>query len=508
MTTILIVNDLDANRRLLRAIFENEEFEVTEAPDGLEALQILEASPVDVVISDILMPHMDGHRLCTEVRQRARLNSVPFIFYTSTDTSPGEEQLALELGADKFLRRPTAPKIILETVRDLLSATRPVARELAKSPSNVQVAAEYTQRLIAKLAEKNEELSAWTQVARKTNDNLGALILAAPVAIVSFDSDGIIRTWNPAAERIFGWKAAEVLGRLPHDVDQELEKACHIPPEEGAETIRGREFARRRRDGSVAHVELSAAPLHDGEGNASGRMAMFADITKRKRAEEALEKAKANLETLSRRLLATRESELRRIARELHDEIGQGLTAVKLEIEAARRTWERAALSLRLDDGVALIDHLLQSVRTLSLDLRPAALDELGLVAALRAHVQALAARAGLAVHFQADELPRSQTAEVEIACFRIAQEAMTNIVRHARAAAVEIELRHAGGEVRLLVSDNGAGFDATMANARADQGVSFGLLSMRERAQLAGGRFSCTSHAGRGTTVEAYLPW
>lgn len=501
--TILIVDDFNGNRALLRTIFSHAGFEVLEAADGIEALRVIEREPVDIVLSDILMPNMDGYRLCTEIRQKDHLHHVPFLFYTSTYTSPSDEALALSLGADGFIRKPVPTRYLIENVRNALSAPRPV-RETARPPEDLDLTAEYTQRLVEKLEEKNEELFARTQEARGMSDQLNALILAAPVAIVSFDSGGVIQTWNPAAERIFGWTEAEVKGRTPAQAGIELDE--QVPPERGTNQVL--ELTRRRRDGSVAHVELSAAPLHDAEGNAAGRMAVFADITERKKTEEALEKAKASLEVLSRRLLATGEAELRRIARELHDEIGQGLTAAKLEIEAARGTADPAALSLRLDDCVAVIDHLLQSVRTLSLDLHPASLDELGLVAALRAHVQAQAARARLSMLFEADELPRSRNAEVEIACFRVVQEAVTNIIRHAGATAVEIELRHEKGEVRLVVQDNGVGFDTALANTRAEQGMSFGLLSMRERAQLAGGRFFCSSVAGRGTRIEAYLPW
>jgi signal transduction histidine kinase len=146
-------------------------------------------------------------------------------------------------------------------------------------------------------------------------------------------------------------------------------------------------------------------------------------------------------------------------------------------------------------------------VRTLSLDLRPAALDELGLVATLRAYIPSQAARAGIKMRFEADTLPPSRNGEAEIACFHVVQEAMTNVIRHAKASSVEIELRHHGDDVRLLFHDDGIGFDVALATAGAGS-RSFGLLSMSERTQLAGGRFLIASAAGRGTRIEATFPW
>ena len=167
---------------------------------------------------------------------------------------------------------------------------------------------------------------------------------------------------------------------------------------------------------------------------------------------------------------------------------------------------EPAERALRLGDAFAVIEHLIQSVRALSLDLRPASIDELGLATALRVHAQSHAARGGLAVRLAFDEpLPRCDAA-IEIACFRVAQEALTNVLRHANAKEVVIELRHRGDALQLRVQDDGVGFDVASAEARVASGASFGLLSMRERVNLAGGTFVCKSAAGLGTTIKVHF--
>ncbi len=186
-------------------------------------------------------------------------------------------------------------------------------------------------------------------------------------------------------------------------------------------------------DGSIRWIRDRAFPVRDGHGKLVRIAGLAEDITEPKRTEQQLENFADMLEILSNRLFEVQEEERRHLARELHYEIRQSLTAAKLEIEAAKQLYDPAAMALRLDDGLALIDQLLQSVRALSLDLRPALFDEVGLAAALRAHVQSHAERGGLAVRLAVDEsLPRCDAA-IEIACFSVAQEVLTNVLRHAR---------------------------------------------------------------------------
>jgi len=223
------------------------------------------------------------------------------------------------------------------------------------------------------------------------------------------------------------------------------------------------------------------------QGNLIRIAGIAEDVTDRKHSEQQVENFADMLKILTNRLFEMQEEERHHLARELHDEIGQSLTAAKMEIEAAKREDDPAAKALKLDDGLAAMEHLLQSVRELSLGLRPALLDEVGLAAALRAHARTQATRGGLAAHLDVDStLPRCDPS-VEIACFRVAQEALTNVLRHAGAKSVEVALRRRGDELQLRVRDDGAGFDVASASARAVAGASFGLLSMRERINLAG---------------------
>ena len=213
------------------------------------------------------------------------------------------------------------------------------------------------------------------------------------------------------------------------------------------------------------------------------------------------------LEALSRRLLDAQEAAARDFARLLHDEIGQSLTALKLNLEALQQKEAPGETAARLRDSTAIVDTALEQVRSLSLTLRPSVLDDLGLAAALRWAVHREAARAGLEAELALAPGDTRMQPELETACFRIAQEALTNVVRHAQASRVRVALDRNDGELTLTVGDDGAGFDVAAARQRAVAGESLGLLGMEERALLLGGRLEIESASGAGTTVRARLP-
>jgi signal transduction histidine kinase len=221
---------------------------------------------------------------------------------------------------------------------------------------------------------------------------------------------------------------------------------------------------------------------------------------------DRLQSQTAMIRSFSRRLEEAHEVERRHLSRELHDQIGQALTAAKINTAMLRST-APSDLATRLDENATILDRLLQQTRQISLDLRPPLLDDLGLVPALRWYVNRQAERAGLEAKFSADPVAGDVPPHIQIACFRLAQEAVTNVVRHANARTLTVELRRAGTSLHLKVRDDGKGFDVAAAKARAEQGASLGLLGLKERAALAGGSAQIISSPGNGVTVEIVLP-
>ncbi|MBI2837061.1 MAG: PAS domain S-box protein [Acidobacteria bacterium] len=220
---------------------------------------------------------------------------------------------------------------------------------------------------------------------------------------------------------------------------------------------------------------------------------------------EQVQEAHQRLQTLSRRLLEVQENERRHLARELHDEVGQALTAVKIHLQEMDGAVGDSRS--RVCESITIVDGLLRKIRDLSLDLRPLVLDDLGLVAALRSCASRQSRLSGFEVSFTAtpDELRLSP--DLETACFRIAQETLTNAARHAHARRVRLEIRREGCDLHLSIKDDGIGFDVSSALGRASRGESLGLLGMRERASLLGGEIEVESAPAHGTEVRVRLP-
>jgi PAS domain S-box-containing protein len=256
---------------------------------------------------------------------------------------------------------------------------------------------------------------------------------------------------------------------------------------------------------AVAHV-LAAAIHREAvtEALAGERTKLEERVVQRTR---ALAGANQRLKQLSGRLIEAQESERRHIARELHDETGQALTALRMNLESIRMGIEDQPADCKIGESIDIVDRLLEQVRNLSLDLHPAVLDDFGLPAALRFYSRRLAQRGGLALDLDIDDFAERPPPAIEASCFRVAQEALTNIVRHARAQRVAVALRRDGAMVQLRVRDNGIGFDAAAGPNETPGDRHLGLLSMRERVAMAGGEIAISSKPGDGTEIVASFP-
>jgi signal transduction histidine kinase len=229
---------------------------------------------------------------------------------------------------------------------------------------------------------------------------------------------------------------------------------------------------------------------------------MARDITERKLAQDALQ-------MFSRQLIEAQEEERRRIARELHDQIGQILTAVKMNLHSVQQVCKGSEAGSYVKDNIEAVDEALRLVRDLSVELRPPILDDLGLTTALQWYVDRYTKRTGLNVDVEIDLPDKNErfSRDCETACFRIAQEALTNVVRHAKATQVVVRLARDHDVLLLTVKDDGAGFDEKRLRKRAPRVATLGLISMQERAHAAGGRVEIESAPASGTEVRFSLP-
>jgi PAS domain S-box-containing protein len=270
------------------------------------------------------------------------------------------------------------------------------------------------------------------------------------------------------------------------------------------------EYRIRRQDGAYRWYLVRAEPALGEDGRVRRMYGAATDIHEQRAEREELaarvDVATAELRNVSRRLLQVQEEERRHLARELHDEIGQTLTGLQLRLQASARAIGgsqdgHAQCSARLAESEALVRGLTEQVRALSMDLRPAVLDTLGLLPALLWHVERYRSQTGVRVDLRHVGVERRFPPGVEIAAYRVVQEALTNIARHAEAGEASVQLLAGDGVLTVVVRDQGSGFDL---NATPSDG---GVGGMRERVTLLGGSFEIESAVGKGTVVHAELP-
>ncbi|MPZ47148.1 MAG: PAS domain-containing protein [Betaproteobacteria bacterium] len=256
----------------------------------------------------------------------------------------------------------------------------------------------------------------------------------------------------------------------------------------------------------VTYWDLTLSPVHGEHGKVEMLVFCLYDVTQWRRAEERLQQALIQSEQLAARIASTREREQRRIARELHDEMGQELTALKLLLEDLGQAAPPANTS-RLREALAVANRLQARVRTISADLRPPMLEDLGVLAALTWLCERQRLGTGLEVDFRHSGLDRRLRPEHETALYRIIQESLTNVVKHARVPKAVVLVRVANGRAVVKVEDAGVGFDteACLGSSATVGGV--GLLGMRERARSLGGRLTVESTPGAGTAITLELP-
>jgi PAS domain S-box-containing protein len=505
---ILIVDDRKSERILLDLILKDAGYEVEEAVDGAEALEKLSVDSFDGIISDILMPVMDGFQFCREVKRNEKLRTLPFIFYSGTYTEEKDAELARDLGADRLLVKPTEPSALIKIVREVFESdrTRRATSALPAVEDETTYFKLYNQRLIHQLEEKTTHLEEVNQKLQESEGRLRAILDTEPECVMVILPDGTLLEMNAAglgmieAEHLAEFKGQALLKLiLPHH--REVFGNLHQGVMHGESGTL--EFEILGLKGTHRWLETHAAPLRNQPGEVIALLGITRDITRRKRAEETLKKNSDQLRALSAHLQQVREEERTRIAREVHDELGQALTALKMDLVSLTDAGDAQALKSKVRSMSALIDETVQTVRRIASDLRPGILDDLGIVAALQWQAQEFRKRSGLHCKMtcRSPEIPLDK--ERATALFRVCQEALTNVARHARATEVEIRLGTKAKAVVLEVRDNGQGITAEeMTNPK-----SLGLMGMRERVLLLGGTCDIGGDSKKGTKVTVTVP-
>ncbi len=545
--TILVVDDDDSSRYLIASLLRAHANEVVEARDGREALEAARATPVDMVITDILMPVMDGYTLCREWKADERLSSIPLIFYTASYTEPADRRFAESLGADGFYVKPQEPDALMAIVDTVLARGGEASGEarIAEQREETEVLREYSERLVSKLEQKvveaskaNEDLRRTLEVLsdevevkkiliekltsdiavreraeedlRAANATLETVIHASPLAMVALTADLTVTIWNPAAERLLGWSADEALGRrYPPLADEELPGFM----ETYGAVLRGdagtleAEVSRRRKDGSMIDVRANVAALHDATGAVAGMLSIFQDVTEQRH----IEMVKSDFVSMVSHELRT----------PLTSIIGYSDLLEQIDLRDKPELFHQLLGKIR-DRGDRmrrLIDDLLSVSQIQSGPLR---LDLERVDAAQFVRVALEKAEVGP---------PHNLVLEAEggLPPVTIDRERMAAVLVHLVGNAVKyspdggdvtVSVAGAGTNVRIAVRDSGIGIEPTdlehvfdrftqadMSDTRSFGGVGVGLHLARQTVEAHRGRIEVASTPGEGSTFTILLP-
>jgi two-component system, NarL family, sensor histidine kinase UhpB len=460
---VLMVEDSDTDATLiLRELTKQGYSPVCERVEtARDMTAALEKGPWDIVVSDYVLPGFSGLG-ALELLQKKKLD-IPCVI-TSGRIDDETAVAAMRAGAKDYI------------MKDNLKRLGPaVERELAE-------------------AEVRRERRKTEEALHQNEAKLHLMLEEMPCILWTADHDLKLTSIMGAGLRFFNFKPSQMLGKPIAEIFQDVDN-----PE--SETL---EVYRKALSDSPASFEINPGgralycflePLHDINGSVAGVIGVALDVTDKKRASD-------ELRALSNKLVDTQETERRTIARELHDQIGQSLTVLKLMIgQAARSPGDKAAAVL--NEAQTVVTELIQQVREMSLRLRPSMLDDLGLLPALIWHFERFTKQTNIRIRFDHRGLDRQLPPPVNTAVYRIVQEALTNIARYAKVDEANIEIVADGDRLSVEITDRGAGFDPEKLLANA----STGLSGMRERAHLLGGRLTVETTPGKGTRLSAELP-
>lgn len=398
MKRILVVDDLPDNLYLLEKLLTANGFIVDTAKHGADAFDMAKSENYDIIISDLLMPVMDGYTLLKKLKSDSSLKNTPFIVYTATYTDPADKKLALEMGADAYIIKPINSAKFLKNLQDVISKkqTDAVPTSRKKKSEEKVILKLYNELLIRKLESKLVELEKTKKQLKDENTKLKSM-------------DAVIKRNN------------RQLGEL------------------------------------AAHLQ------------------------------------------------SAQEDERKRIAREIHDELGQQLTAVKMDLAWINKKTpeENTQVKEKINSANELIDGCNISIRKFLSELRTDILEDFGLVEGLKSLVTKFSLTTGIPVNFKSDETKPVFSYEIENTIFRLFQESLTNIMRYAGATKVNSSLKINSNHAILCIEDDGKGFTESDLQKKK----SFGILGMKERVSSLDGRFDLATAPGKGTKITVSLP-
>ncbi len=531
MKRVLLVDDERGIRETFSIFLQRAGFDVLLAEDLPKARELLRQEQVDAVVADIVLPGGDGLDLLREVKRLGL--ECPVVMITGQPTIDSATE-ALRQGAFDYLLKPVKKDPLLRVVGKALEY-----RELVESKRGLeQENARYRLHLEELVTERTAQLTSLIdahleteKILRSQQERLSlAMEISGAAEFETRPQEGMA-ICSPRLAELTGYSLAE-LSRFHAEQERWFDR---VHPEDRAR-VRGQlrafraaevdnadlSFRLRRKDGVWRHLRLLVRVMErDAQERPLRTVGVTTDITARRNAELALQRAHADLERRVQertaelrqaseqlRRLAARQDDLlererKRISREIHDELGQNLTALNIGLSMLARLGAPEAAQSRIQDLRTGVERMLSTVQRITQELRPTHLDDLGLAAALDWQVREFRKHTGIDVHLLIEPRQFEVESEQAIAVYRLVQEALTNVARHAKARQVTVQLLAEAGVLELAVQDDGLGISPEAQRSPE----AFGIMGMRERVHALGGVLEIHGAPGKGTRVLARFP-
>jgi PAS domain S-box-containing protein len=500
---ILVIDDEPDMLALLTSILTEDGYQVRPADSGALALDSVATSPPELILLDMWMPEMDGLETCRQLKARKESQDIPVVFVSGSVEAEARVE-GLELGAVDFVTKPFNRAELLARVRTHLELKR------LRSQLEKQVTLR-TAELCSTVEELQREIEHRLRIElalRESERRFRIMADTAPVMIVTSDT----REGGSFFNKVW----LDFTGR---SMEQELGTGwtASVHPDDLKSCMKGLSdsFSRRqecnlkyrlrRADGEYRLLLCKGVPRFEPDGAFAGYVASAVDITELERNQKALEEYKQRLQELTAGLLSAQENASRALARELHDVFSQELASLATQIFMLQ---EESNSDGELAERLSELGHksvrLAHSLHLTSRELHPGILEDLGLKAALADECDAFQGRSGIRTRFAAESVPAEISRDASVCLYRVAQESLRNIGKHAaNSSAVRILLSGGPQGVILRIEDNGEGF--SLEDARKKGGL--GLISIEERVRLVNGSVSIRSKRGQGSTLEVVVP-
>ena len=484
LPTLLVVDDAAENLLLFETIISKTEVNLIKALSGAEALERIQGIELALAIIDVQMPVMSGYELAVRINENRTGDKVPIIFITANLNYEIELLKGYNSGAVDYIFKPVVGHILLCKINVFLGLF------------NLRQTINRDAMLLKKSA---DELKKANSSLKRSEENYRSYIDNAPDGVFVIDETGNYIEVNEAACRITGYSQDELLKMSIADITpaESLQESLTNFRQMGKGGISKSELFYRHKDGSKRWWSVEAVRL-----TKSRFIGFTKDITNRKHDEEELKSSLEQLHKLTQYIEKVRENERVAISRELHDDLGQSLTAVEIDLGLIRQNVSDQKIVSKINKVSVLVRETIKTVQRLTSQLRPEIIDDLGIEAAIEWYTKDFSRRNRIGVLLNMDP-GIAISPDASLIIFRIMQESLTNIARHSMSTQAEIGLHKTGESIYFRISDNGIGITEDQINSNK----SFGIKIMKERALSLGGTLDIYKKKMDGTEVQLIIP-